>query len=441
MRTPRLALLVTSVVVTLLALPDRGAAIARYPDEDQDLPESIINATVRVTGFIAGSRGTGTVIRVKPDAEGPGGWLCVLTADHFMSDPGGLEVTVRNIGFGNGTVEGSWEYPAQIYIPGPVIRRLHKNVDLAVLGIRVEDLSRLPNLDPLPEPAEPILGSPGPILVPGLILAGYGHWGDVDTPNQYNIQGDNASGDYGTLRSGVNTIDDLPTNFPSPSNPKYAFDALIGDLDFLRDGDWPPRRGEAHPLKGDSGGPSYQFDLRPPNGAWLLVGVHHGGETDGPAGPGYTRVLEGRTWRDVRVGSYLDWIKRSCDRVPSPDFFDLAITQTAAPDPVRAGQELTYTLTVTHNRGRRARGVTVVDTLPAGADFVSKAASQGTCAQAGVTVSCNLGALRRGARATITIVVKPNATGTITNTAAVAADGQDTNADNNAATIQTTVSP
>ncbi len=38
------------------------------------------NTMVRVSDI-----GSGTVIDVKPAASGPGGWVCVLTADHVIS--------------------------------------------------------------------------------------------------------------------------------------------------------------------------------------------------------------------------------------------------------------------------------------------------------------------------------------------------------------------
>lgn len=50
---------------------------------------------------------------------------------------------------------------------------------------------------------------------------------------------------------------------------------------------------------------------------------------------------------------------------------DLSLTKTASPDPVIAGEDLTYTLVVTNAGPSDAAGVTVTDTLPAGIAFVS----------------------------------------------------------------------
>ena len=50
---------------------------------------------------------------------------------------------------------------------------------------------------------------------------------------------------------------------------------------------------------------------------------------------------------------------------------DLSITKGDSPDPVTAGQNLTYTVKVTNSGPSTASAVTVTDTLPAGVTFVS----------------------------------------------------------------------
>jgi uncharacterized repeat protein (TIGR01451 family) len=72
---------------------------------------------------------------------------------------------------------------------------------------------------------------------------------------------------------------------------------------------------------------------------------------------------------------------------------DLALSGTLAPDPVQIGSPLTYSLRVQNLGPSSASGVTLTDTLPAGATFVSATASQGSCSQAAGTVSCSFGAL------------------------------------------------
>lgn len=85
---------------------------------------------------------------------------------------------------------------------------------------------------------------------------------------------------------------------------------------------------------------------------------------------------------------------------------DLAISMSDSPDPVDAGQELTYTITV-HNGGPdAAENVTVTDAFTELVAFVSASASQGACSGT-ATVSCNLGTLGSGDSATVTIRVTP----------------------------------
>ncbi len=101
---------------------------------------------------------------------------------------------------------------------------------------------------------------------------------------------------------------------------------------------------------------------------------------------------------------------------------DVALTKEAAPDPVTAGNELTYTITATNDGPSDAQDVTVTDPLPAGTTFVSATPSQGSCTGT-TTVTCGLGTLTDGASATITLVVHvdPGTPGgtVITNTATV----------------------
>ena len=114
---------------------------------------------------------------------------------------------------------------------------------------------------------------------------------------------------------------------------------------------------------------------------------------------------------------------------------DLSITKSDSPDPVVAGSNLTYTLSVANNGPGDATGVIATDTLPAGVTFVSATPSQGSCTESvpGV-VTCDLGDLANGASAMITIVVtiNPSSCGTITNTATVSGNEADPNSPNTA---------
>ena len=118
---------------------------------------------------------------------------------------------------------------------------------------------------------------------------------------------------------------------------------------------------------------------------------------------------------------------------------DLRISKSDSIDPILAGNNLTYTLTINNDGPSDATGVTVVDTLPANVTFVSASESQGSTSNAGSSVTSNLGNIAVGGSATITIVttVTPNFLGTLSNTATVTGNETDPTPGNNSATITT----
>lgn len=125
---------------------------------------------------------------------------------------------------------------------------------------------------------------------------------------------------------------------------------------------------------------------------------------------------------------------------------DLSVTKTDAPDPVTAGSNLTYTITVSNAGPSAAAGVSLNDTLPAGTTFVSLASAAGwACTTPAVgaagTVTCTIASLASGAPAAFTLVVKTSAAGALNNTATVATTTTDPSAANNSATAGTTVNP
>ena len=121
---------------------------------------------------------------------------------------------------------------------------------------------------------------------------------------------------------------------------------------------------------------------------------------------------------------------------------DLAITKSAAPNPVVTGTNLTYTINVTNNGPDAAELVTVVDNLPASVSFVSCAVAGGTggaCAGVGNNRTVTFTSLAANAVATITLVANVScalADGTmISNTASVSSLATDQNLANNSATV------
>ena len=86
---------------------------------------------------------------------------------------------------------------------------------------------------------------------------------------------------------------------------------------------------------------------------------------------------------------------------------DLFLTGTDQPDPVAVGSPLTYTLQVGNTGPSPATAVRLVNTLPAGVEFVSATASSGSCEHDAGTVTCELGNLGEGALVTVTIEIVP----------------------------------
>ena len=109
---------------------------------------------------------------------------------------------------------------------------------------------------------------------------------------------------------------------------------------------------------------------------------------------------------------------------------DLQLTQVDSPDPVRVGDNLTYTVTVTNNGPDSAANVVLTDLLPATVTLVSATPSSGTC-NGITTVTCALGNLADGASGTVVVVVTTTAKGTLSNVVTVDADDSDTSARNN----------
>ena len=83
----------------------------------------------------------------------------------------------------------------------------------------------------------------------------------------------------------------------------------------------------------------------------------------------------------------------------------MAIEKDGSPNPVAAGNTLTYTLSVVNHGPSDAHDVKVSDPLPAEVIYRSLTSTAGTmCTEASGTVSCDLGTLAVNGTATIVIV-------------------------------------
>jgi uncharacterized repeat protein (TIGR01451 family) len=121
---------------------------------------------------------------------------------------------------------------------------------------------------------------------------------------------------------------------------------------------------------------------------------------------------------------------------------DLSVTKVDTPDPVTAGANLTYTITVNNAGPSNATSVSLSDTLPAGTTFVSLPAVAGWSCTTGATISCSNPSMAVGSAVfTLTVAVGPSVpAGTVlSNTATVSATTTDPTPGNNSATATTKV--
>ncbi|MFN2610780.1 MAG: hypothetical protein ABR507_07920, partial [Actinomycetota bacterium] len=119
---------------------------------------------------------------------------------------------------------------------------------------------------------------------------------------------------------------------------------------------------------------------------------------------------------------------------------DLQLTKADSPDPVVAGNTLTYTLTITNNGPSDAGSFSVTDTVPSGTTFLSAPG----CSQLGGVITCSAPSLGASSSVafTVSVIVDPNvATGTVISNTAVISSESTTDPDltNNSATATTDV--
>jgi len=120
------------------------------------------------------------------------------------------------------------------------------------------------------------------------------------------------------------------------------------------------------------------------------------------------------------IGASGDWRTRiGAFRFPSCFQADLAVSKSDSPDPVTAGEQLVYTVTVTNHGPDPSVGVRLVDTLPLGVLYLGDDAG---CTVASGTVTCDLGEIAPSdsRQVVITVLVDSSAPSLITNTVSVA---------------------
>jgi uncharacterized repeat protein (TIGR01451 family) len=122
---------------------------------------------------------------------------------------------------------------------------------------------------------------------------------------------------------------------------------------------------------------------------------------------------------------------------------DLSVTNSASPNPVNAGQNITYSQTVANGGPASATGVVLTETLPANTTFVSLSGPGTWSCTAVAPYTCSIGTLAASGNASFTFVVTVNtgvaAGTTITDTASVGSATSDPNMGNNTATVNVLV--
>ncbi|HEX5218762.1 MAG TPA: M36 family metallopeptidase [Verrucomicrobiae bacterium] len=118
---------------------------------------------------------------------------------------------------------------------------------------------------------------------------------------------------------------------------------------------------------------------------------------------------------------------------------DLALKVEDTPDPVSVGGNLNYLVTITNVGPASATGVVLSNQLPTGVTLTSVAASQGSITTNGNVLVCALGNLTGNATASVTIGVRANTAGTLTNRASVHRGEADALLSNNSVEVATTV--
>lgn len=127
-----------------------------------------------------------------------------------------------------------------------------------------------------------------------------------------------------------------------------------------------------------------------------------------------------------------------------PPAVDMAITEEDSPDPIRPGDNLTYTLNITNNGPANAVNVLVTDTLPVDVTYMTSHPYPSTCIIPKPSIpliSCDLISIEANTSSQVDIIVnvKITASGLLINQSYVSASNQELNSGNNFAQVVTTI--
>lgn len=143
-----------------------------------------------------------------------------------------------------------------------------------------------------------------------------------------------------------------------------------------------------------------------------------------------------------RTSSAQVFFVRASTVPPLTPVVDLSVRVSASPDPVLVGESLTYTVTVANNGDGTATGVGLQNDFVPNTRFISVTPSQGTCTPFGAAatpssaVSCNLGAIPKGATAQVTLVLIPLSASVLKNNFRAAGLQKDPDLANNQSSVQ-----
>lgn len=154
----------------------------------------------------------------------------------------------------------------------------------------------------------------------------------------------------------------------------------------------------------------------------------------------------------ARVSSYLGLFLITTFTPPPPpstSVADLGVSISDSADPVTAGSNLTYTLTVTNNGPETATDVLLINGLSPNVEFVSATTSQGSCSEVDGVINCKFASIATGTSALVALVVNTEVSGadyppegiTISHTAMVKASESDPVDANNSDSENTKVTP
>ena len=118
---------------------------------------------------------------------------------------------------------------------------------------------------------------------------------------------------------------------------------------------------------------------------------------------------------------------------------DLSLSVVDLPDVVTLGDDLTYRFTIENSGPRAASGVIFSNAFPANLGFLWASSSHGSCTVTESGLRCDIGNLAAGEQAFLTLAVRPQVSGIITNTAFVAHAGAEAFVGNDTATAVSTI--